>query len=175
MTTFELLTDCRLTARDRSIRYNLIRMISRFRVALFFVYGAVLCIVALYLAGYGHGSYLLLNLAGAPFSLFGPLSACLACLLQWGLLAILMRRWKSAPISVIGFLILHYVAACFAVRYQLSPEDTDLNILDRKLPGFTVYLFAGLIWYLGGQIVFWMVALKSVFANSVDSGNAPSV
>ena len=74
-----------------------------------------------------------------------------------------------APFLVIGLLILHYVAAGFAAHYLLSPEDTDLNFLDRKLPGFTIYLSGGLILYLGGQIALWIVALKSVFANSADS------
>jgi len=137
-------------------------------VALFFIYGAVLCIASLYLAGFGHGSYLLLDLTGAPYSLFGPLTACLACSLQWGLLAILQIRWKRAPVLVIGFLILHYVTAYIAVHYLLFPEDTDFNILNRKLPGFPIYLSAGLIWYLGGQVVLWITALKSVLANSED-------
>lgn len=138
-------------------------MIARFQVALFFTYGTVLCIAALYLAGFGHGSYLLLVLAGAPFSLLGMPTACLACLLQWGLLAILQRWWKRTPSFVIGFLIVHYMAAGFALHLLLSPQDTNLEELNRMLPGFTLYLCAGLSWYLGGQIVLWIIALNRKF------------
>ena len=113
------------------------------------------------LAGFGHGSYLLLTFAGAPFSLLGVPFGFLACLLQWGLLAILQRRWKPAPIYVIGFLVLHYLAAGVALRLLLSPEDTDLKYLNRMVPDFTMYQSAGLIWYLCGQIVLWVIALKA--------------
>jgi hypothetical protein len=127
-----------------------------------FTYGTVLCIAALYLAGFGHGSYLLLALAGAPFS---PL--------QWGLLAILQRRWKRAPIFVIGFLILHYASAGFAVRFLLDPEDTDFQRLNGMLHGFTTYLTMSVILYVGGQIVLWSIALKGLSANRAESRNVP--
>jgi hypothetical protein len=42
------------------------------------------------------------------------------------------------------------------------------------LPGFTMYLSAGLIWYLGGQIVLWIIAFKGVSVNWAESRNANS-
>lgn len=150
---------------------TLIRMLSKFQVVLFFVYGVTLWLVAAYLAGFGHGSYLLFAITGAPFYyLFAPIGA-FACLFQWGLLAMLLSGWRRAPAFVVGFLILHCVTAVLAVHLRLDPQDVDFGRLNSMLPHFNLYLSVGLAWYIGGQIVLWTIALKGVFVNWAASRN----
>lgn len=147
-------------------------MLERFHVISFFLCGIVVFIWALFLAGFGHGSGLLLDVVSAP-----PLALVSAASLlpglqygvflstfQWGIVAIVLRCWQYGPAFAIVFQILHYAVAGFALHFRLDPEDTDFAHLNGMLPGFTIYLFAGLIWYLGGQILLWAIVLKRVTA-----------
>src|SRR5579884_4219328 len=77
-------------------------------IGLLFVYGAMLCFCGFALAGFGHGTYFLIGLAGAPFSILGPLAAILASLAQWGLLVSAQRRFRLHQRFVVVFLVLHY-------------------------------------------------------------------
>ena len=146
--------------RNYRLRLNLVEMNARFQAVVFLIYGAVLCMTALYLAGFGHGSYMLLALIGAPLSLLGVQAACFAGLLQWSLLPIVQRKTER-PLLIIGLLIAHHVSAGFAI-HRLSSGDPNLEQLRRTMPGFTACLFAGLIWYLVGQIWLWVLALKGL-------------
>ena len=147
-------------------------MFTKFQVILFFLYGIVLFIWASFLAGFGHGSYLLLDVVSAPFLALGSAASLLPGLhygvfvspFQWGIVAIILRHWKHGPAFAIIFQILHYAVAGFALHFWLNPEDTDFAHLNGMLHGFTIYLFAGFIWYLGGQILLWAIVLKRVSA-----------
>jgi len=147
-------------------------MLGRFQVISFFLYGIVLFIWASYLAGFGHGSGLLLDVVSAPLLALDSAASLLpglqyAVLLspfQWGIMAIVLRHWKHGPAFAIVFQILHYAVAGFALHFWLYPEDTDFAHLNGMLPGFTIYVFAGFIWYLGGQILLWAIVLKRVSA-----------
>lgn len=124
----------------------------------------------LFLAGFGHGSYLLLDLASAPFLALvraaslspGLQYGAFASPFQWGILAIILRRWKHGPAFAIVFQVLHYAVAGFALHFWLNPVDTDFAHLNGLLPGFTIYLVAGFIWYLSGQIMLWAIVFKRV-------------
>ena len=139
-------------------------MLARFQVALFFLYGIVLVLWALYLAGGGHGSFLLFDVASAPFLVPGLQYGAFLAPFQWGILAILLRHWRHGATFAIAFLILHYADAGFALHFRLDPEDSNFGRLDGMLPGFTIYLVAGFLWYLGGQILLWIIALKGISA-----------
>jgi hypothetical protein len=65
-------------------------------------YGIVLGALAIYCAGAGHGSYLLLGVAGAPFSYFGIPAAIAAAFAQWPLLVLALR--KASPFGSAVFI-----------------------------------------------------------------------
>jgi hypothetical protein len=142
------------------------------QVILFFLYGIALFIWALFLGGAGHGSQLPLDLVSAPWVVLNSTGALLPGMrysiffsaFQWGVLAIILRRWKFGPVFAIVFLMLCYVDAGFILHFHLDPEDTDSARLNGMLPGFTIYLVVGLLWYVCGQILLWIVAIKGVLA-----------
>ena len=129
-------------------------MISRNPTALLFAYGMSLCIFGVLVAGFGHGTYTLLALAGAPFSAFGIPFAIVATLLQWGALSFLRGRYEIAPRYFVAFLMLHYIVAALLLSLR-SSEFADWKYL-RDLPQFDwLLLTGGFGVYVLGQVSIW--------------------
>jgi hypothetical protein len=126
-------------------------MRSRKTVWMFVVYGFVLCSCGVLVAGFGHGTYTLLALAGAPFSAFGVPFAIAASLAQWGVLALVAQRGDRK--YAIGFLLVHYIAAILLLLP--SSEFGDWGYV-RLIPRMYEWILAlGFTWYLIGQIFLW--------------------
>jgi hypothetical protein len=139
-------------------------MIGKSHLVLLAVYGIILCIVAFFVAGFGHGSYLLLGLAGAPFSAISIPLAFLASVLQWPMIPIVCSRFSFGRRLMAGFLIIHYVSAAVILLWPTS-EYADLGYLTR-MPRDVITLFVvGVIWYLGGQAFLWIRTLKGLPAH----------
>jgi hypothetical protein len=125
-------------------------------VWIFVFYGFILCCCGLLVASFGHGTYTLLGLAGAPFSAFGIPFAILASLAQWGLLALLMQRWERR--YAVGFLLLHYIVAALLLSLP-SSEFGDWRYV-RQIPQMYQFALAlGFSWYFIGQMLLWKVVV----------------
>ena len=133
-------------------------MPSRRSVAILFAYGAVLAVLGVTVAGAGHGSYLLIWLAGSPFSILGVPAAIIASVLQWGLLALVQRMLWTKFRVVIGFLVLHYIVAAFFL-FRYSGEVSDWEYLRRSPYGVHLTFALGLTWYVIGQCFVWGTSL----------------
>jgi hypothetical protein len=133
-------------------------MPSRWSVVAFFAYGLTLGVFGVMAAGAGHDSFLLLSLAGSPFSVFGIPAAMIASILQWGLLALAQRRLSINSRVVVGFLLVHYaVAAIFIFGYSRQVDDWQYL---RKAPREVHLMFAlGLTCYVIGQCFLWGATL----------------
>jgi hypothetical protein len=119
-------------------------------------YGAVLCLIGILVAGFGHGTYALLGLAGAPFSFLGTPIAIIATLFQWWLLAVACQKMHLPKPYFIGFLFAHYVAAA-ALLLLPSSDFADWEYVRRIPQSYRLLLAFGFVWYLIGQMVVWKV------------------
>jgi hypothetical protein len=133
-------------------------MPSSWSSVILFTYGIVLVVLGVIVAGGGHGSYLLIWLAGAPFSIFGIPIAIVAAILQWGLLAFALQRFTIRFKAVLGFLILHYVVAASFV-FRVFGQIDDLDYIRRSPHGIRMMLVLGLGCYIMGQCFVWYVSL----------------
>jgi len=83
----------------------------RWTLAVSVVYGFVLCAMGVLVAAFGHGTYTLIGLAGAPFSFLGIPISIAAALTQWMLLVVAGQRLSASKAFYVAFLMLHYVSA----------------------------------------------------------------
>jgi len=122
-------------------------------VVFLFAYGAVLCLCGVLVAGAGHGTYTLLGIAGSPFSALGIPFAIVGALLQWGLMALLWRRYETTTWPFAAFLLLHYIAAALLLSLPASPY-ADWDYVSR-VQGIRTPMFLGFVWYVFGQFLIW--------------------
>ena len=120
------------------------------------VYGTVLAAFGFVVAGYGHGTYLLMGLAGAPLSLLGPLEAMLASLLQWPLVVAAKIR---VPKFARGFVLVHYATALLLLTVPSSPY-ADWNYAANIPHKYRAILVAGMVWYVTGQVVLRKISFR---------------
>lgn len=139
-------------------------MVSRRIVWLFFAYGLVLSLFGLMVAGFGHGTFTLLGLAGAPFSFFGVPAAIAASVTQWGGLVFARSRFGIPKQYLVAFLVLHYASAALLL---LLPSNalSDWEYVRRLPESYRFLLVVGFGWYCVGQMILWKaVASKPVSA-----------
>lgn len=128
-------------------------MLTQRTVLAFIVYGAVLCLCGVAVAGFGHGTYTLLGLAGSPFSALGAPVAMIAALTQWGLLAVARQRYGLHFGYVIAFLAFHYAVAVFLLCPASGFADWErVAVIPQS---YQVVLALGFGWYLLGQAFLW--------------------
>jgi hypothetical protein len=134
-------------------------MPSRWYVAVLFACGVVLAASGVWVAGTGEGSYLLIFLAGSPFSILGIPIAIGASAIQWGLLALAQRMFNIKYQVVIGFLALHYVMAAYLL-FGYSDFFDDWESLQKPSLNHIQLVFAlGLICYLIIHFFVWRTSL----------------
>jgi len=118
------------------------------------VYGAALAFVGFMLAGVGHGSYLLLFVAAAPFSFVGFWPMFIFPLLMWGIVGWLLgssSRFEQR--LAVGITLFHYVSVALGLYVLMSPVGE-----------FVLKMFQYDYWsavigtsiYLLGQILIWV-------------------
>ena len=120
------------------------------------VYSTVLCLIGVVVAGFGHGSYTLLGLAGAPFSFLGIPIAIIATLCQWSFLAAAWQKIRFPKPYFISFLALHYIAAT-ALLLLPSSQFADWEYVGHLPRSYQFLLACGFFWYLIGQVLIWRV------------------
>ena len=129
-------------------------MVSRRDVWLFFAYGLVLCVFGLIVAGFGHGTFTLLGLAGAPFSFFGVPVAIAASVTQWGMLALARSRFGIPKQYLVAFLTLHYASAALLLVLP-SSAFSDWEYVRQIPESYKFLLVVGFAWYCVGQMFVW--------------------
>jgi hypothetical protein len=60
-----------------------------------------------------------------------------------------------------GFLIIHYGSAAL-ILFTPASKYADLEYLMTMPRTSMTLFFAGVVWYLGGQVFLWIIALKNV-------------
>jgi hypothetical protein len=118
------------------------------------VYGAALVFMGFLLADIGHGSYVLLFIASAPFGLGGAWPMVIFPPLMWGLVG-----WLIGSLSrfqqrfALALTLLHYVSLpCLSLALHY-PERQDLVKMfshDRQ------YAVIGTAAYFLGQLLIWV-------------------
>lgn len=126
-----------------------------------FVYGALLAIFAFLAAGMGHGTYVLAGLVSAPIGAIGIPAAFYGAPVLWSCTGLLLRN-PGSRLRRLLFL-------CLVVTHYLSSVAllTGERYGDWKqfVKGFSsgqsaTVLVVGLLFYLLGQVVIWVVFLK---------------
>jgi hypothetical protein len=118
------------------------------------VYGLVLCVLGGLVAGFGHGTYTLIALAGAPFSFFGAPVCFIAALTQWMLLVMAGRKLSAPKAFYVAFLVLHYVSAALLLSLP-SSVYADWSYIGKIPHSYRVLLLLAFCFYLFGQIFIW--------------------
>ena len=134
-------------------------MQSRWTLAVCVVYGIVLCAMGVLVAGFGHGSYMLIGLAGAPFSFLGIPISIAAALTQWMLLVAVGQRLSTSKAFYVAFLMLHYVSALLLLSLP-SSKYADWSYVGSLPQSLRLLLLLGFSWYLLGQVFLWKGVLS---------------
>ncbi|MGA2806873.1 MAG: hypothetical protein ABSE87_01995 [Terracidiphilus sp.] len=133
-------------------------MSSRWSVGICFAYGFTLALFGVMVARAEDGNYVLLWLAGSPFSVVGDLPAVIASILQWGLLVLARRRLYIKFWVVAVFLLVHYAVAA-ALIIQFSQDVGDWEYLWSVSREVRLIYALGLVCYVLGQCFVWGTSL----------------
>jgi hypothetical protein len=137
-----------MTQRSRIFIYGLFGLL----------YGIGLSFLGTWAAGWGHGSYVLLTLASAPFAALGASVAILGPPFMWGGVWLLLqarRRQRGVLVAVIS---VYYASA--ALLIAVSPFDENWNNFLAASRLHSLIIAGGFLWYLVGQ-VFMLLNLRS--------------
>lgn len=120
-----------------------------------FLYGLGLTFIGLFLAGAGHGTYLLLGIASAPVSFLGIGFSLVGPPLLWGSVAALLPYTGKKRIRQVFAIavLLHYVSLLFVPLFDTYAEAKYFSKVWTTNPLMVV---VGLGLYLAGQVVIWV-------------------
>jgi len=127
---------------------------SMWLVLALFIYGAVLTLVGVWLAGGRHGTYVLLGLAGSPFCVFGIPAAVAASLFQWGSLMAAVRMFRINARLMALYLVIHYAVAIDVLTARGS-AFSDWDYVTQLPVGHWAILVLGMSIYFIGQATIW--------------------
>jgi hypothetical protein len=124
------------------------------------LYGAILSVIGLLSAGWGHGTYLPAAVFGAPLAFVPGLLFAIAPLLWWPFVAYTAGASRR-PWLATGLLALHAAGVVFAFVFG-TPFESTADQWERL--GYTVGLtgplvLIGMIVYVIGQAVAWSLLL----------------
>lgn len=132
-----------------------------------FIYGHGLALQGLFLAGYGHGSYLLSGVSSAPLGFAGASAGVCAGPILWAALFLLASagEWprRMATIAV----LCHYAGLVAQLSFQRRIWVEPISALRHA---WGPLLLAAVL-YLAGQVVFWTVVRR--FGRYAPEGRAP--
>lgn len=133
-----------------------------------FLYGALLAIFAFLAAGMGHGTYVLAGLVSAPIGAIGILAAFYGAPIFWSFTGLLLRNSGSRlrRVLFLCLVITHYlssVALLTSERYGDWKQFVKMFSSGQS----AIVVVGGLLFYLIGQVVMWVVFLKPHLRNTV--------
>ncbi len=133
------------------------------------VYGIVLCTIGVMATSGGHGTYIFLILASAPAMILGVVASVLATPVLWFVIGSLLHdKNKQKKVLFLAIMSVHYMSAGFL----LIDRREEWQHMDRLWKTYPLFVTAGLVWYLTGQIVVWTIFFKNghstrIFENKV--------
>lgn len=123
------------------------------------LYGIGLTVLGVMLAGAGHGTSLLLDIASAPFSFGGYLLPLISPPLMWGALGWLLGGSSQRQRRIVVVLmLLHYLSLGLLPLIEIYPEEEYLAKMFDYDPGLVVL---SAVYYLVGQILIWTLWFKA--------------
>ena len=119
------------------------------------VYGLGLTIIGFFLAGAGHGTYILLRIASAPISLLGIVPSLAGAPIFWTAIGTLLPNSHKRPDRqiLVGAMLLHYLSVLLVLFLDSHAEWTYFERVSGVYP---LMVFAGGSLYLIGQIAVWL-------------------
>jgi hypothetical protein len=120
-----------------------------------FLYGLALTCIGVFLAGAGHGTYLLLGIASAPISFLGIGFSFVGPPLLWSTVGALLPYTREQSIRQVFAiaLLLHYVSLAFVPLFDIYAEAKYFYKVWTTHPLMVV---VGLGLYLMGQVMIWL-------------------
>lgn len=119
-----------------------------------FAYGLVLTVFGVMLAGAGHGTYILLGMASAPFSFFGVIFSVIVPPLMWGALAGLLAERRQ---TLLVALAVHYFSL---LLIPFSEDFGESKYLVKAMEDYPAVLISSVAFYAVGQVLFWFYWFK---------------
>ena len=122
-----------------------------------FLYGVSLAAIAVVAAGAGHGTYIPLTLASAPFCLLGVLIALIGTPLLWGLVGYLCWRVAKGKsiVPLVALMGSHYIVGLF-LAFNPNSQYHDMDrLLDGIKFGMQPLFVVGAAVYVLGQLCLW--------------------
>ena len=113
-------------------------------------YGVGLSLLAVPMAGFGHGTYILLALASSPFAAFGNVAAIVAPPFIWTLIWSLLRERRQIFLAAIA---IQYVSAAVVL---IVTHFGDWEYLSKSWKLQPLLVAIGFAWYVAGQGLIWL-------------------
>ncbi|HKR12934.1 MAG TPA: hypothetical protein VJT15_12825 [Pyrinomonadaceae bacterium] len=112
------------------------------------------------MAGAGHGTYLLLDVAAAPLSLLGILFSIAGPPILWGFVGFLLSHAGTTPHRriVVGVMFLHYAGVMLLPFFG---DDADGKYFERVWAASPAIVLMGGSLYLAGQVATWVYWFKA--------------
>lgn len=125
------------------------------------LYGVVLLVFAVILAGAGHSTYLPLAVFGAPFSLLGGWFAFVAIAVLWSAVGLAIGAGKGPAVPA-GMLLIHAISVAAVLIWGSGFESAearwrDLQRVRSSADGLVKVAFA---FYAAGQVAAWVLVAR---------------
>jgi hypothetical protein len=120
-----------------------------------FAYGISLSVIGTLLAAAGHGTYLLLGLASAPFGLLGITVSIVCPPFLWSAILLALSYAGKTRYRIIAttFLVVHYLGIILVFFDRDYMEVKYIRRIGRAYPVTLVMSFA---LYLAGEVAIWL-------------------
>jgi hypothetical protein len=116
-----------------------------------FLYGLMLSIIGLLVAGAGHGTYALIGAFSAPFGLLGIPVALLGAIILWSVLGLVLAASKM---KILLFLMgIHYVGIILVLNTETYGDTEYFSKMFETNPSLIIL---GLVVYVVGQLLIWL-------------------
>ena len=124
------------------------------------IYGVILAIWALFSAGGGHGTYVVLGLVSSPLCILGVRAALFGLPLYWATVGLSIGRLQqqSGRTLLILLLLMHYVPIVPILSIGPYSDWERLPLVFNVSP---FPLMCGFIFYLAGQCYCWIMYLRT--------------
>lgn len=128
------------------------------------LYGVMLLALAFKLSREGRGTNLAVQLLTAPFGLLVPEVVFTGMVVLWTLVGIGVAMAQRAAIryAVVGALVVHYLAATYAIRAAGTEETTGIAAAFKTAP---LLVAASLAIYSVGQATIWVLFWRTTKAS----------
>jgi hypothetical protein len=125
-----------------------------------FAYGLGLTVVGVFMAGAGHGTYLLLGVAAAPVSFWGILFSIVGPPILWGVVGSLLSHASKTPQRqiVVCVMLSHYLGIMLLPFFGDYVEGKYFERVWAANPA--IVLMGGSL-YLAGQVATWIYWIRA--------------